>query len=74
MTKRTAPVGRNSVKIRTTSGMISPAFRTIAVSPKCKSNSARRSLLCSVALETVVPAINTGRSSATGVSVPVRPT
>ena len=58
----------------TTSGITSPARRTITVSPMRTSLRSISSWLCSVALLTVVPPTNTGASLATGVSLPVRPT
>ena len=69
-----APAGRRSGRTLTTSGMISPALRTTTVSPMCRSSSAMRSALCSVARLTLVPARATGSNSATGVTAPVRPT
>ena len=57
-----------------TSGITSPAFRTITVSPTRTSLRCTSSKLCSVARATVDPATTTGSSSATGVSAPVRPT
>ena len=59
---------------RTTSGITSPARRTITVSPTRTSRRATWSALCSVALVTVTPATCTGASRATGVIAPVRPT
>ncbi len=58
----------------TTSGMTSPARRTITVSPTRTSLRSTSSSLCRVALVTVTPPTNTGASRATGVSLPVRPT
>ena len=72
--RRWAPAGRSSGNTRTTSGMISPALRTTTVSPACRSSSASRSALCSVARLTLVPARATASNSATGVTTPVRPT
>ena len=57
-----------------TSGITSPAFRTMTVSPTRTSLRCTSSKLCSVARATVEPATTTGTSSATGVSAPVRPT
>ena len=54
--------------------MISPAFWTSTVSPMRTSFSVMKSWLCSVALDTVVPASRTGSTTALGVSTPVRPT
>ena len=58
----------------TTSGITSPARRTITVSPTRTPLRRSSNTLCSVALLTVVPPTNTGSSLATGVSLPVRPT
>jgi hypothetical protein len=58
----------------TTSGITSPARRTITVSPTRTPLRRSSNRLCSVALLTVVPPTNTGSSLATGVSLPVRPT
>src|SRR5665647_1881121 len=58
----------------TTSGITSPARRTITVSPRRTSLRRASSSLCRVALVTVTPPTNTGASRATGVSLPVRPT
>ena len=66
--------GRFSGTTRTTSGITSPARRTITVSPMCTSLRRTSSSLCSVALVTVTPPTNTGASRATGVIAPVRPT
>ena len=54
--------------------MTSPAFSTITQSPSRMSLRAMSSALCSVAIETVEPATNTGSSTANGVTAPVRPT
>ena len=54
--------------------MTSPALRTITVSPTRTSLRRTSSSLCSVARATVEPATTTGSISATGVSLPVRPT
>ena len=59
---------------RRTSGITSPARRTITVSPMRTSLRRISSSLCSVALVTVTPPTNTGSSRATGVMAPVRPT
>src|SRR4030095_13701633 len=74
ITKALALDGRFSVTTRTTSGMTSPARRTITVSPICTSLRRTSSSLCSVALVTVTPPTNTGFKRATGVIAPVRPT
>ena len=66
--------GRRSLHTSTTSGMISPAFCKITVSPTRMSFSSMKSWLCSVALVTVVPARRTGSTTTFGVSTPVRPT
>ncbi len=58
----------------TTRGMTSPAFSTSTQSPSRMSLRAMSSALCSVAIETVEPARNTGSSTANGVTAPVRPT
>ena len=57
-----------------TSGITSPALRTMTVSPTRTSLRSTSSSLCSVARATVDPATSTGSISATGVSLPVRPT
>jgi hypothetical protein len=75
MTKGRASAGRRSATTPTTSGMTSPARRTITVSPMHSPPlRATSSALCKVALVTVTPPTNTGFSRATGVSAPVRPT
>ncbi len=74
MTKARAPGPRVPGTTRTTSGITSPARRTITVSPTCTSLRRTSSSLWSVALVTVTPPTNTGFSRATGVSAPVRPT
>ena len=58
----------------TTSGITSPALRTITVSPGRTSLAATWSWLCRVAIDTVDPPTNTGSSTANGVVRPVRPT
>jgi hypothetical protein len=58
----------------TTSGITSPARRTMTVSPTRTSLRRASSSLCSVALVTVTPPTKIGASLATGVSLPVRPT
>ena len=57
----------------TTSGITSPALRTITVSPGRTSLARTWSSLCSVATPTVDPPTNTGSSMANGVARPVRP-
>ena len=73
MCQRRVCAGRCSGITRTTSGITSPARRTITVSPTRTSSRATWSALCSVALVTVTPATCTGASRATGVAAPVRP-
>ena len=58
----------------TTSGITSPARRTITVSPLRTSLRRASASLCSVALVTVTPPTKTGARRATGVIAPVRPT
>ncbi len=58
----------------TTWGITSPARCTTTVSPTRTSLRSISSWLCSEAFETVTPPTRTGRSFATGVSAPVRPT
>ena len=70
----TAPAGRASITTCTTSGITSPARRTITVSPLRTSSRATWSALCRVARVTVTPPTCTGRISAQGVTAPVRPT
>ncbi len=74
ITNARACAGRLSSSTRTTSGITSPARRTITKSPTCTSLRRTSSSLCRVALVTVTPPTNTGFSRATGVSAPVRPT
>jgi len=57
----------------TTSGMTSPALRTMTRSPGRTSFAATWSSLCSVAIPTVEPPTKTGSSWANGVARPVRP-
>ena len=57
----------------TTSGMTSPALRTITVSPGRTSFRFTWSSLWRVASPTVEPPTNTGSSTANGVALPVRP-
>ena len=54
----------------TTRGITSPAFSMITVSPSRMSLRAMSSELCSVAMEIVEPATNTGSSTANGVTAP----
>jgi hypothetical protein len=58
----------------TTLGITSPLRSISTVSPMARSSRAISSSLCNVALDTVTPLTTTGRSRATGVSTPVRPT
>ena len=74
MTNSRASAGRFSSTGPTTSGMTSPARRTITVSPMRTSLRRISSSLCRVALVTVTPPTNTGARRATGVIAPVRPT
>lgn len=67
------PCGRRSRMTLTTSGITSPARRTITLSPTRTSRRAIWSALCNVALDTITPATATGASRATGVAAPVRP-
>ena len=67
------PFGRIDSTGPTTSGITSPALRTITVSPGRTSLAATWSSLCSVATPTVEPPTNTGSSTANGVARPVRP-
>ena len=69
-----ASSGRKLSTGPSTSGITSPALRTMTVSPTRTSLRSTSSSLCSVARATVEPATRTGSSSATGVSLPVRPT
>ncbi len=57
----------------TTSGITSPALRTMTVSPGRTSLARTWSSLCNVAMPTVDPPTNTGSSTANGVARPVRP-
>ena len=66
--------GRFSNTGPTTSGITSPAFRTITVSPGRTSFNATCSRLCNVAMPTVEPATITGCNTANGVTRPVLPT
>ena len=69
-----ASAGRLSSKTRTTSGITSPARRTLTTSPMWTSLRCSSSSLCSVALVTITPPTKTGAKRATGVSAPVLPT
>ena len=68
------PSGRSASTGPTTSGITSPALRTMTVSPGRTSFAATWSWLWSVAMPTVEPPTNTGSSTANGVVRPVRPT
>ena len=70
----TVSAGRRSRTTFTTLGITSPARSTNTVSPTRTSSRSISSWLCSVACSTVTPPMRTGSSTATGVSVPVRPT
>ena len=74
ITNTRASAGRFSNTLITTSGMTSPARRTMTVSPMRTSLRATSSALCNVALVTTTPPTSTGASRATGVIAPVRPT
>ena len=65
--------GRSDRTGPTTSGMTSPALRTMTVSPGRTSLAFTWSSLWSVATPTVEPPTNTGSSMAKGVARPVRP-
>jgi hypothetical protein len=67
------PFGRIEITGPTTSGITSPALRTITVSPGRTSLAITWSSLCNVATPTVEPPTNTGSSTANGVARPVRP-
>jgi hypothetical protein len=58
----------------TTSGITSPARRTMTVSPTRTSLASTCTSLWSVALVMVTPETATGSSTAKGVALPVRPT
>ncbi|MCY1200314.1 hypothetical protein D9M72_117430 [compost metagenome] len=74
MTNSRASSGRFSSTGASTSGITSPARRTMTVSPMRTSLRRISSSLCSVAFVTVTPPTNTGFRRATGVMAPVRPT
>ena len=65
---------RASTTALTISGMTSPARWRTTVSPTRRSLRRISSMLCSVALRTVVPPTTTGVTCATGVRAPMRPT
>ena len=67
-------MGRFSGTLPTTSGITSPARRTITVSPTRTSLASTWISLWRVALVIVTPATATGSSTAKGVALPVRPT
>ena len=71
--QRASPLGRFARTGPTTSGITSPALRTITVSRGRTSLRATSSSLCSVASPTVEPPTKTGSSWAKGVARPVRP-
>ena len=71
--QRRAPFLRFASTGPTTSGITSPALRTMTVSPTRTSLRATSSGLWSVAIPTVEPPTNTGSSTANGVARPVRP-
>ncbi len=73
-THGTESAGRADSIGPTTSGITSPALRTMTVSPGRTSLTATWSWLWSVAIATVEPPTNTGSSTANGVVRPVRPT
>src|SRR5581483_6565513 len=68
-----SPFGRSARTGFTTSGMTSPALRTMTVSPGRTSLARTWSSLCNVASCTVDPPTNTGSRTANGVAFPVRP-
>ncbi len=72
--QRRAPRGRLPATTATICGITSPARCTSTVSPTRTSLRSISSWLWSEAFETVTPPTRTGRSFATGVSAPVRPT
>ena len=74
MLKSLAAIGLWVSTTDTTSGITSPARRTITVSPIRISLRLSSSSLCKVALVTLTPPTNTLLSLATGVMAPVRPT
>ena len=74
ISNRFACCGRCSGKALNTSGITSPALRTITVSPIYTSLRRTSSSLCKVALVTVTPPTKTAFKRATGVIAPVRPT
>src|SRR4051812_42166692 len=74
MTHGWESASRRLVMGPTTRGITSPAFSTRTQSPARISLRAMSSALCSVAIDTIDPAMNTGSSIANGVTAPVRPT
>lgn len=74
MTKGVSAPLRRSVSTRATLGITSPPFSTTTASPTRMSFRRISSSLWSVARDTTLPPSGTGSSTATGVSVPVRPT
>ena len=72
MAKACCPADRADTPM--TSGMMSPALRTLMVSPMPTPKFAIISPLCRLARETLVPARKIGSNTAVGVSTPVRPT
>ena len=74
MTKGFSRPVRFSVMTLTTFGMTSPPRSIRTVSPSRMSLRFTSSSLCRVARLTVAPPTQTGASSATGVTAPVRPT
>ena len=74
MLKSLADIGLWASTTETTSGITSPARRTMTVSPMRISLRLSSSSLCSVALVTLTPPTNTAFRRATGVIAPVRPT
>ena len=67
-------LGRSDNTGPTTSGITSPALRTVTVSPGRTSFRRTWSSLCSVAIATFEPPTNTDSRTANGVTRPVRPT
>ena len=63
-----------AMQVKVPEVMQDPAFRTMTRSPTRTPLRATSSALCRVAWVMVEPATNTGSSTATGVSAPVRPT
>ena len=69
-----APLRRRSFTLPTTSGITSPARRTMTVSPTRTSLASTWISLWRVAFVMVTPETATGSSTANGVALPVRPT